>query len=238
MHSCDCQMVFCRDSSLWLRSLNRFSGACYTVVIFDRALIRFSCTGSFNSLNPSSGYSPFLHNSRAVSRRVEGLHKSTIGVAVGYSIHFDRSRPGMAFLNKRFNCSFLLSVTASIVSCLWAVSFATWAPSFVASSASESSGSTAAKFGVEYARNAFCFRFTRKFSGLSFFGSNFSCSNISNNTFRTCRLQKWFHKASKLRSIFFRVAFSKFWWNRRALLRKGNCRKFACCAWLTAVTVT
>ena len=97
---------------------------------------------------------------------------------------------------------------------------------------------TTGNFAVRCARVAFRCRSTRKFSSVLFFGSNFSCSNLSTNSFWTCRLHKWFCKASRLRFKSICMAFGKFWWNRRALSRRCNCRGFIRCKWLTAATAT
>ena len=83
---------------------------------------------------------------------------------------FDRSHPGIAFINILLICSFLKSSAACSRASLVAVSLSSLVCSAAAGAGSSPaifSGATSGKFGSGYALKAFDCRFTRKFSGVS-----------------------------------------------------------------------
>ena len=139
----------------------------------------------------------FLHNSRNVIWRLERLHKSSIGVPVGCSTSLDRSQHGMAFINKCFACSFLWSITASILSCLCAVSCETF---YFYCCVWRSWIKWLNRWYIWFCLRTHCDRFTKKLSCVSFFKSNIFCYNLSTYTSWVCRLQKWFCTALGLGS--------------------------------------
>ena len=92
----------------------------------------------------------------------------------GCPMIFDRSHPGIAFMNILLLCSFLKSSAPCSRASLVAVSLSNPVCSAAAGAAPSSakfSGATAGRFGPGYNPRAFVCRFPRKLSGVSVFGS-------------------------------------------------------------------
>ena len=99
-----------------------------------------------------------------------------------------------------------------------------------------SSGSTTKGFRSRQAFLAFVCNFTKYFSGVSLFESNFKFWSLRTSISHNWGSQNWSRRTVIDISRFWWVARGKIWNIREAASRKCNCKKFAC--WLGGSAAT